>query len=174
MRGDAILISKLRSNYRLSNVLIRLAFVLTFTFSTWQASLAATVIYLGEPSLWMALMSSALLGVILMFLVPFVASTFLNVSRFYNVPRAEYGLLALLFFSLYYLACGALRLVNIFTPTFLTWGEVLFPFFVSLGCVIWFYSVTKKLYFNDVTAVYYFRNLAITYLVFALLMGVVA
>lgn len=120
-----------------------------------------------------AVFSSLLIGVVLMFLVPFVANLFLNFSRFYNVPRREFGVITLLFFTLYYLVCGLLSLVHLFTPLLLTWGEKLFPFVVGTGCVIWFYAVTKKLYFNDVTSLYYFRNLAIVYFVFAFVFGVV-
>ena len=116
--------------------------------------------------------SSLLIGVVLMFIVPLIANVFLNVSRLYNVPRAEYGLIVQLFFVLYYLVCGLLSLVNLFTPILLTWGGEIFPFVVATGCVIWFYAVTKKLYFNDVTAWYYFRNLAIAYFVVALVFGV--
>ena len=124
-------------------------------------------------ALVVAIFASLLIGVALMFIVPFIANLFLNFSRFYSVPRAEYRLLVQLFFTLYYFVCGVLSLVHLFTPIFLTWGEKLFPFVVGTGCVIWFYAVTKKLYFNDVTAWYYFRNLAIVYFVFALVFGVV-
>ena len=120
-----------------------------------------------------AIFSSLLIGVVLMFLVPFVAKVFLNFSRLYNVPHAEFALLAQMFFALFYFVSGLLSLVNLFTPLLLTWGEKLFPFIVGTGCVIGFYAVTKKLYFNDVTALYYFRNLAIVYFVFTVVFGVV-
>ncbi len=166
--------NKLRQNYKLSDVLIRIAFVLTYVFYSWQECLAAAqtvsmsygIAALPETTvIVLALLMSFLIGVVLMFLVPFVTNLFLNSSKFYNVPRAEYALLAHLFCTIYFVVCGALRLVDLFTPVLLVWGGVLFPFVVSLGCVICFYAVTSRLYFNDVTRPYYFRNAAIVYFV---------
>lgn len=165
--------SKLRSNYNLANVLIRIAFVLAYVLYSWQASLAVATVMLddfalpvsGTYNLVVALLTSALLGVIVMFLVPVISNAFLNFSRFYTVPRAEYALLTHLFFTIYFAICGVLRLINLFTPLFLVWGDVLFPLLSSLGCIIWFYAVTAKLYFNEQTKPYYFRNLALTYVV---------
>lgn len=164
------MIKKLRANYSLSKVLISIFFVLAYILYSWQSSLAVTTLTLqqslsGQYNLWIALFSSALLGVLLLFLVPVVSNFIINRSHFYTVPRAEYGLLAQLFFALYFLICGALRIINLFTPILLVWGEILFPVIVSLGCIIWFYSLTAKLYFNDQTKPYYFRTLAITYLI---------
>lgn len=166
------MINKLRANYNLANVLIRIAFVLAYVLYSWQTSLAVATLMLedmtqatGSYNLWVALMASALLGTIIMFITPVISNAFLNFSRFYTVPRAEYALLTHLFFTLYFAICGALRLINLFTPLLLVWGDVLFPLIVSLGCVVWFYALTAKLYFNDQTKPYYFRNLALTYVV---------
>ena len=166
--------SKLRANYHLSNVLIRIAFVLAYTLYSWQSSLAVTTLMLGQATgqqvsgyynLVIALASSMILGAIIMFLVPIVTGVFLNYSRFYTVPRAEYALLSHLFFTIYFAICGVLKLINLFTPLLLVWGEILFPVLVSLGCIIWFYSVTAKLYFNNQTKPYYFRSLVIAYVI---------
>ena len=177
--------SRLRANYRLSNILVRIAFVLAYVLYSWQTCLMTTEMtiremafmgFSGFPESYTMLMSffvSAGIGVGLMFLTPFVAKTFLNVSHFYSVPRAEFSLLAHVFITLYYLVCGVLRLINLLTPILLVWGEALFPFLTSLGCVIWFYAVTSKLYFNDVTKPFYFRNMAIVYFVCTLVFGVV-
>ena len=177
--------SKLRSNYRLSNILVRIAFVLAYVLYSWQTSLTVTEMTMQEMSymgfgsfsdaytLVMALFVSASLGVGLMFLLPFLARTFLNVSHFYNVPRSEYALLAHVFTTLYFVVCGALRLINLFTPLLLVWGEVLFPFVVGTACAIWFYVVTSKLYFNDVTKPFYFRNVVIVYFICTFVFGVV-
>ena len=161
---------KLRANYQLSNVLIRILFVLAYVLYSWQTSLAVTTLMIGERfagqyNLWLALLSSVLLGVIIMFLVPIVTNIILSSSHFYTVPRSEYALLAHLFLTIYFAICGALKLINLITPLLIVWGDILFPVLVSLGCVIWFYSVTAKLYFNDATKPYYFRTLALTYLI---------
>lgn len=171
------MINKLRSNYKLSNVLVRIFFVLTYMFYSWYNNLNGAFFALqylnsmgnyalGQQSmLYLALGTSFIGGVILVFLVPIVVNWYLNFSRFYNIPRAEYCLIALLFCTFYFTVCGALNLTHLFTPLLLTWGTVIFPVVVSLGCIIGFYRVTVKLYFNDVTEVYYFRSVAVLYLV---------
>ena len=168
------MINKLRANYHLSNVLIRILFVLAYTLYSWQSMLAVATLMLGQMTgqqitgqygLWVALMASMLLGALIMLLVPVISNVFLNYSHFHSVPRAEFSLFTMLFFSLYFLICGLLKLINLFTPLLLVWGEILFPVLVSLGCIIWFYSVTAKLYFNNQTKPYYFRSLAITYVI---------
>ena len=173
------MINKLRANYNLSKLLIRIAFVLAYVLYSWQDSFGVTSLMLGDLAgstaynLLVALMTSALLGLIIMLIVPIVSNVFLNYSRFYTVPRAEYGLLLMLFVSLYFAVCGVLKLINLITPLFLVWGDVLFPVIVSLGCVIWFYAVTAKLYFNNLTKPYYFRNVAIVYLVLVVVVEVI-
>ena len=163
------LINKLRANYNLANVLIRILFVLAYVLYSWQTSLSVAALMLGQwtgvsnYSVWLSIMTSAVLGVIIMLLLPLVTNVFLHYSRFYTVPRAEYSLIAMLFFALYFAVCGALKLINLATPILLIWGEVIFPVVVSLGCVIWFYHVTSNLYFNNQTKPFYFRNLATTY-----------
>ena len=171
------MINKLRSNYKLSNALIRVLFVLTYVFYSWHKNLSAALVAIqlinsmGEYAiaesykLWLALTSSLFSGVILVLIVPFVVNLYLKFSRFYNVPQAEYTLIALLFCTLYFVVCGALNLIHLVTPLLLIWGNIVFPVIVSLGCIIWFYRVTVKLYFNDVTELYYFRSVAIFYLV---------
>lgn len=172
------MISKLRSNYKLSNVLIRIAFPLAYVLYSWQTSLAVSTVMMagmidvpvsGLYNLFIALMTSAALGVGLMFLTPFIAELFLNISQFYSVPRKEYGLLTMLFFTLFFAICGVLKLINLFTPILLVWGEILFPVLVSLACAISFYCVTAKLYFNTQTKPYYFRNFVVAYVILAFL-----
>ena len=155
-------------------MLVRILLVLAYVLYSWQKSLAVATLTLGQMmgqalsgnyNLWVALLTSAILGVIIMVIAPLIANVFLNYSRFYTVPRAEYGLIAMLFIALYFAICGVLRLINVFTPILLVWGEILFPVLVSLGCAIWFYAVTAKLYFNNQTKPYYFRNLAVAYVI---------
>ena len=176
------MISKLRANYNLSNVLIRIFFVLAYVLYSWQTSLSVATLMLGQITeqqlfsnynLVVSLLTSALLGTIIMFIVPFIINIFLNISHFYTAPRAEYTLLAMLFFTLYFTICGVLKLINLFTPILLVWGEILFPVLVSLGCVIWFYHVTANLYFNNQTRPYYFRSLAVTYAILIVVAEVV-
>ena len=104
-----ILIEKLRSNYKLSNVLIRLALVLSYILYSWQSSLGVAAVIVGQMTavpvtgtyaLFVALITSALIGVLIMFLTPLISQLFLNYSHFYSVPRAEYRLLTMAFFTL--------------------------------------------------------------------------
>lgn len=173
---------KLRENYNLSNVLLRVAYVLTFMFATWRRFLGTLALIdfaaLGAQltdslKLATALLSSALLGVILMFLTPVLINVFLNYMRNVNIPRAEYKLIAYAFFVLGFFALGVLDLVNVFTPILLTWSGVLFPFLVYVACAIGFYQVTAKLYFNDVTQIYYFKGLVVAYVILGVVLGVI-
>lgn len=173
--------NKLRANYNLSNVLVRIFFVLAVVLSTWQVMLgtlhygdAIIGVYNaqqlfaslnGSAKVIIALTSSAILGVALMFLTPFLAGVFLNVCKIYSVPRAEYCLLVNLYCAIGFFINGVLNLINLITPVFMVWGGVIFPFIVTLGCFISFYLVTSKMYFNDVTKVHYFKCLLIVMLV---------
>ena len=165
------MIAKLRSNFKLANILVRVLFVLTFVFAGWQtgllsAHLAESMlgISLGSSKIWIGLFSELLIGVIWMFLLPILVNLVLNLAKLYNIPRSEYCLLVHAFFALGYFIRGCLNLVNLFTPVMLVWGAVLFPLVSSLIATILFYRVTAKLYFNDITVVPYFRLVAIAYL----------
>lgn len=154
-------------------MLVRIFYVLAVVLATWQTMLG-TVFYASfgfsaevfaqltsAAKLTVALMSSVIMGVALTFLTPFLAGLFLNVSKIYTVPRAEFGLLANLFCAIGFFVCGLLNLINLITPIFMVWGGVIFPFVVTLACFIAFYSVTSGLYFNDVTKAHYFKCLLI-------------
>ncbi len=174
------LIEKLKTNYQLSNMIVRILFVVGFTFCNWQDLLIMVNMMgasMGLPAVATiptVLLSGILTGLLFNLCVPFAVNSILNFSRLYNVPRHEYVLLAMLFFDIGFFACGILNLVNLFTPVFMTWGSVLFPLIVSCGCMIGFYAVTSKLYFNVVTRQLYFRSLAIAYLVTVAVVGVMA
>ena len=166
------MIAKFRSNFKLANVIVRILFVLTFVFANWQSGLMASIfaqntlgISFGAAGVWIGLFSEMLVGVIWMFILPFLVNLLLNIAKIYTVPRAEYCFLVQAFFALGYFILGCLNLVNLFTPVLLVWGSVLFPFISSLVAIILFYKVTAKLYFNDLTVVPYFRLVAISYLV---------
>ena len=174
------LFEKLKTNYQLSNMIVRILFVVGFTFCNWQDLLISVNLVsegMGLPAgatIPMVLLSGIFMGLIINLCVPFAVNAILNFSRLYNVPRHEYVLLAMLFFDIGFFACGILNLVNLITPIFMTWGAVLFPLIVSCGCVIGFYKVTSKLYFNVVTRQRYFKGLAIAYLVTVVVLGVMA
>ncbi|MCM1194519.1 MAG: hypothetical protein NC099_03440 [Corallococcus sp.] len=172
---------KLRANYRLSNILVRILFVLTFAFCTWQDYLGVVnSLYLSEMTaylngtgkLFIALASALLLGTALMFLLPVLTNAFLNIARIQSVPRAEYCLLTHLYFAIGFFICGLLNLINLITPVFMVWGRIIFPFVVSVGCGISFYRVTAKLYFNDVTVLNYFKHLLIAFAIVLVVVGV--
>lgn len=169
--------NKLRANYNLSNILVKIFFVLAVMLSTWQTSLG--ILYYAFPAelasvlsglnsaakLAIALLSSGIIGVILMFITPFFANLFLNACKIYSVPRAEYCLIVNLYCAIGFFINGLLNLINLITPIFMVWGGVIFPVVITIGCFISFYFVTSKMYFNDVTQVYYYKCLLIVALI---------
>lgn len=167
--------SKLKANYNLSNVLVRVFFVLAVVLATWQSMLGTVYYaYFGPTQemlaqfnasfkLVIALMSSTVAGVLLMFVTPYIAQLFLNVTKIYSVPRAEFCLLVNLYCGIGFFLVGMLNLINLITPIFMVWGGVLFPIIVTIGCFASFYIVTSKMYFNDVTKVHYFKCLLIVF-----------
>ncbi len=176
------MLTKLRNNYKLSNILVRIAFVLAFVFANWQTGLAAVMLtesyvqttFTGAVKLIVALLSVAFSGTIWMFLLPPITNVVLNFAKIHSVPRNEYCVLVHAFFALGYFICGVLNLVNVFTPLFAVWGRILFPFVSSLVAVVLFYKVTSKLYFNSATTVYYFKVCAIAYLAIVFVLEVLA
>lgn len=176
------MLTKLKNNYQLSNVLVRILFVVAYVFAKWQTGLAAAT--LTESYMQMSLAdgakfvvafaSLAVMGTVWMFLLPPLVNVALNFVKIYSVPRSEYCLLAHAFFALGYFVCGVLNLINLFTPLFAVWGRVLFPFVSSLVAALLFFKVTKKLYFNTATSVYYFKVFAVAYIVIVLVLEVLA
>lgn len=174
------LINKLKTDYRLSNMIVRILFVVGFVFCSWQDLLMSTTLVASTTSLPSGmiiptmLLTGIIMGTIFTLIIPFVINLLLNFLRIYNVPRHEYVLIALVFFDIGFFACGILNLVNLITPLFVVWGSILFPLIVSLGCMIGFYKVTANMYFNDVTRQRYFKNLAVIYIVLVFVLGVIA
>lgn len=174
------LINKLKTDYRLSNMIVRILFVVGFVFSCWQDLLLSTTMVassIGLPSgavIPTMLLTGIIMGAVFTLIIPFLINMLLNFLRVYNVPRHEYVLIALVFFDIGFFAVGILNLVNLFTPLFVVWGSILFPLVVSLGCTIGFYKVTANMYFNDVTRQRYFKNLAIIYVALVVVLGVIA
>lgn len=166
------MISVLRKNFKLANILVRILFVITFVFAHWQQGLTATLLVLSEPSWPLAIAVLAILGVVLMFLLPFFVNVLLGWSRIVSVPNAEFNLLAHAFCSVGFLLLGLLNLVNLFTPLALVWGGKLFPLVSTIISALLFYTVTSKLYFNDATRVHYFKTYAIFFLVFVVIIEV--
>lgn len=174
------LINKLKTDYRLSNMIVRILFVVGFVFCSWQDLLMSTTLVASTTSLPSGmiiptmLLTGIIMGTIFTLIIPFAINIVLNFLRIYNVPRHEYVLIALVFFDIGFFACGILNLVNLITPLFVVWGSILFPLIVSLGCMIGFYKVTANMYFNDVTRQRYFKNLAVIYIVLVFVLGVIA
>lgn len=169
--------SKLKANYNLSNILVRIFFVLAVVLATWQDMLGTVYYtYLGatqemlaqfneSAKLAIALMASLFSGVVLMVVTPFLAQLFLNVTKIYSVPRAEFCLIVNLYCAIGFFLVGVLNLINLITPLAMVWGGVLFPVIVTIGCFASFYMVTSKMYFNDVTKVHYFKCLLIVFVI---------
>lgn len=169
--------NKLKANYNLSNILVKIFFVLAVVLCTWQVSLGTIYFafsgemlkaingFNGVAKLALALLTSVLMGVILMLVTPLLTNLFLNVAKIYSVPRAEYCLIVNLFCAIGFFVTGLLNLINLITPVFMVWGGVIFPFVVTAGCFVAFYLVTSKMYFNDVTKVHYFKCILVVAIV---------
>ncbi len=166
------MITALRKNFNLCNILVRILFVIMFVFSHWQLGLTATLQVLGQPNWIFAVLTLTVMGVALMFLLPVLVNFLLGIAKIVSVPFSEYYLFAHLFCSLGFLILGLLNLVNFFTPLLAVWGLKLFPFVASLVASILFYATTSKLYFNDVTRPHYFKMCAISFLVFIVIIEV--
>lgn len=156
---------KLRSNYRLADLLVRIIFVLTYGFAKWRESSILIGQLVTGTNEWLVMLFCILASIFVMFLVPFVVNAVLNVAKLYNIPRGEYCLLVLVAMSLYYLLNGIFGLVNLFTPLMIVWIGTLAPFVSLLICAVTFYKVTASMYFNDVSRVYYFKVCGITTLI---------
>ena len=117
------LIEKLKTNYRLSNMIVRILFVVGFTFCNWQDLLISVNLVsegMGLPAgatIPMVLLSGIFMGLIINLCVPFAVNAILNFSRLYNVPRHEYVLLAMLFFDIGFLPVAYLTLSTSSRPS---------------------------------------------------------
>ncbi len=159
------MITKLRNNFKISNVLSKVLFVLTFAFANWQQASAILALLSGQNNTLLAIVFCWAVAIAMVLIVPFVVEFLLKTLKLYNLPTAEYTFLATCACSFGFLLCGLLNLVHLFTPIFLAWGSVLFPFISTLLATLLFYKVTAKLYFNDVTVVHYFRSVGILFVV---------
>lgn len=150
--------SKLRTNYRLANILARTLFVLAFMFATWRNFYESSYLVLQRFDLPMALLAAAVLGIIVQFLVPVVCGLFLNFARNQTVPAAEFCIFAYLYFAAGMATTGAILLVGWFVPVAAVWLSVIAPVVSVLLYGFLFFLRTSKLYFNDVTAVNYAKS----------------
>lgn len=165
------MINKLRQNYNISNILATVAFALTYAFAKWFNFTSVSSIFIGNSNIMVVVLAALLSGFIFAVILPYAINLVLNIARINFVPRAEYSLLAKLFFSATYLVCGLLNLLRFLSPFFAVWGEMLVFAVTTTIAVFSFYSVTAKLYFNNNSRVYYFRLIVIVYIVVMLLGG---
>ena len=147
--------SKLRTNYRLANILARTLFVLAFMFATWRNFYESSYLVLQRFDLPMALLAAAVLGIIVQFLVPVVCGLFLNFARNQTVPAAEFCIF-----------------VGWFVPVAAVWLTVIAPVASVLLYGFLFFLRTSKLYFNDVTAVNYAKSFIWAEVVLLVVFGV--
>ena len=159
------MITKLRNNFKFSNVLSKVLFVLTFAFANWQQASATVALFSEQNNTLLAIACCLVVAVAMVLILPFAVDFLLKTLKLYNLPTAEYTFLVTCACAFGFLLCGLLNLVHLFTPIFLAWGGVLFPFVSTLLATLLFYKVTAKLYFNDVTVVHYFRSVGIMFVV---------
>ena len=165
------MIEKLRTNFKLSNILSKVFFVLAYCFANWKSAAATLTAFIGYVEWGQIIFTTAIAAGISALVAHFVPVLFLRVTRLASVTASEYSLLATVFWGAYYLLVGVLNLLNLLSPVIIPWGAVIFPTIASLLCGLGFYAVTSKLYFNDVTRVYYFKVLGFAIVVLTLLAG---
>ena len=163
---------KLANNYKLSNIVVKIFFVVAYVLCKWQENLLIVTAFMPQQPLVTMIIVSVLAAILISIALPIVVSFALSALRLYNVPRAEYTLIVQFFVACTYFVLGLLNLLNLAFPFLLGWSSTIVPLMVSLAAVIVFYKVTANLYFNDVTKVFYFKWIAILYVVIALLLGV--
>lgn len=166
------MIDKLRKNYKLSSVLTKVFYVASFVLANWFRMSSATLYVYGKPNLLLTIFSTLIAALIFVFLLPVLIRWFLRLSRFINVPQNEYPLIALLFFTIYNLVYGGMTFIQLATPLYIVWGNLVAHLLVGTLCFVGFYKVTANLYFNDVTKPYYFKTIAIAYFIVMLFGGV--
>ena len=164
--------SKLKSNYRLANILARALFVVAFMFASWRRFFEASYIVMKHSDLLLALVAAGLFGIVLQFLIPVVCGLFLNFARNQTVPVAEFCIFAYLYFAAGMATTGAILLVAWFVPTTMVWLEMIAPVFCTLLFGFLFFLRTSKLYFNDVTVVGYAKSFAVAAVLLVVLCGV--
>lgn len=156
-----IMIEKFRKNFKLANILVKILFVCSFVLANWFSISSAVFMVMEQGNTWIALATGVVMGTILVLILPFLINWVLNISRFRNIPRAEYVLLALAFFTFANLTFGLLNLFRLLNPLMAVWGSLAFHILTTVGFSILFYVVTSKLYFNDVTKPHYFKVVCI-------------
>ena len=167
--------TKLRQNFRLSNLLARILFVVTYAFYCWQRAYAATYLVLQRADIWLAIASGLLMGVVLQFLLPVLVNLFLGLARVHSsVPIAEYCVITYLHFALAFAVCGVANLFGWFFPVASVWISAIFLAVVALAVGFLFFKVTSKLYFNDVTTPSYAVAVAVVVCVLVVLCEVAA
>lgn len=165
------MITKLRNNFMLANVLSKVLLVCTYVFANWKSFAGALTFVTGSASWATVLLGSTVSGAVIVVLAHFLPRLFLRFTKIYTVPYSEFSLFATLAWALYCLLVGLLNLILLAAPTFATWASVLFPTVSVIASGLAFYAVTSKLYFNDVTRPYYFYTLSVAVLALAVFAG---
>ncbi len=168
------MITKLRENYKLSDLIIRILFVGGYLFANWQTTASVVNLMVPQSNIWYVVLVGIMAGILWMCLLPFVINIILNVARLYSVPRAEFCLIAMFCMCVNYVILGLFNLVNLFTPLLMVWISVIAPVISALVAGILFYKITSVLYFNDASRVFYFKLCGIVffaYVAFRILMG---
>ena len=155
---------KLFKNFNTSIWIVRVFCVLSLFLCNWQ-TVSGLCLLMGYNSWGFAIVVNLITQIIIVLLFPIIVRGLAKLFRFYNLPFAEYSLVATAFYGLYALAFGLIQIVNFFTPLYSTWINLLGGFLCGTVAYLGFYLFTSKMYFNTATRPRYFKILAIGYVV---------
>ena len=87
------MITKLRNNFKFSNVLSKVLFVLTFAFANWQQASATVALFSEQNNTLLAIACCLVVAVAMVLILPFAVDFLLKTLKLYNLPTAEYTFL---------------------------------------------------------------------------------
>ena len=165
------MITKLRANFKLTNILSKALLVLAYTLACWKDSAGALTLLIGCAPISATFLCCLFSGGIVAVVAHYLPRLYLKISKIYTFDPSEFSFFATLAWTAYYLLFALFKLIYLVAPTFIVWGGVIFPVISVLLAGLAFYVVTSKLYLNDLTRPYYFATLAFLVIGLAVLAG---
>ena len=165
------MITKLRTNFQLANKLSKVLLLVAYTIACWQDNAGILTLLIGCAPISATFLCCLFSGGIVAVVAHFLPRLFLKAIKVYSIDPAEFSFFATLAWTVYYVLVALLKLVYLFAPTFIVWGNIIFPVVSTLLAGLGLYVVTSKLYLNDLTRPYYFVSFAITVIALAVFAG---
>ncbi|MBQ2723026.1 MAG: hypothetical protein IJF72_00030 [Clostridia bacterium] len=158
------MIKNLLKDFNKSLWVVRIVCFFGAFLSNWQ-TVEGLCVLMGLGSWAFVITISAIVAVVTVVLFCLIVNLLVKWFHFYNLPIAEYNLVATAFFALYNVIFGLVQIVNFFTPIFSTWIGIFGGFIIATATFIGFYFFTSKMYFNTASRPRYFKTMAVLYVV---------